>query len=386
MTHTEGTALALLDPMPRTPANPNTAAAPAVFAGRAWQQVLARDPSADGQFVYAVKTTGIYCRPSCPSRRPERRNVRFFATPEQAEVAGFRACLRCEPLRAEPKPDPQADAIARAAAYLTEHAHERIDLEALAAHVGLGKFALQRGFERVLGVSPAEFARAQRHERFRDRVRTPKTTVTQAIHDAGFGSSSRLYERADQMLGMSPTAMQAGGAGELVLYTLADSPLGRILVAATERGLCNVLFADSDAEALLELRERLPQAILREARPGSTEPASQLLADAVPAVLSQLSETPTAAALPFHVRATAFQQRVWQALTEIPRGETRTYAQLAAAIGAPTAVRAVGTACGANPLALLVPCHRVVGADGRLTGYRWGVERKRALLQLEQNP
>lgn len=386
MTHTEGTALALFDLMPRTPANPNTTAAPAVFAGRAWQQVLARDPSADGQFVYAVKTTGIYCRPSCPSRRPERRNVRFFATPEQAEAAGFRACLRCEPLRAEPKPDPQADAIARAAAYLTEHAHERIELEELAAHVGLGKFALQRGFERVLGVSPAEFARAQRHERFRDRVRTPKTTVTQAIHEAGFGSSSRLYERADQMLGMHPTAMQAGGAGELVLYTLADSPLGRILVAATARGLCNVLFADTDADALLELRERLPQAILRDARPGSTEPASQLLADAVPAVLSQLSETPTAAALPFHVRATAFQQRVWQALTEIPRGETRTYAQLAAAIGAPAAVRAVGTACGANPLALLVPCHRVVGADGRLTGYRWGVERKRALLQLEQNP
>jgi AraC family transcriptional regulator of adaptative response/methylated-DNA-[protein]-cysteine methyltransferase len=388
MTHTEGTALAPLDTMPRASSN-SPAAAPAVFAGRAWQQVLARDTSADGQFVYAVKTTGIYCRPSCPSRKPERRNVRFFATPEQAEAAGFRACLRCEPLRAEPRPDPQADAIARAAAYLTEHAHERVELETLAAHVGLGKFALLRGFERILGVSPAEFARAQRHERFRDRVRSPRVTVTEAIHNAGFGSSSRLYERADQMLGMSPTAMQAGGAGELVLYTFADSPLGRILVAATARGLCNVLFADSDADGLLQLRERLPQAILREARPGVSEPAtqasaSQLLADAVPAVLSQISETPTAATLPFHVRATAFQQRVWQALTEIPRGETRTYAQLAAAIGAAAAVRAVGTACGANPLAVLVPCHRVVGADGRLTGYRWGLDRKRQLLQLEQ--
>jgi AraC family transcriptional regulator of adaptative response/methylated-DNA-[protein]-cysteine methyltransferase len=352
---------------------------PSVFAGKAWQQVLQRDSSADGQFFYGVKSTGIYCKPSCPSRRPERKNVSFYPTQAAAEAAGFRACLRCEPQRVEPKADPQAEAIAKAAEYLTEHAGERTSLDAVAEAAGVGKFAVLRGFKRVLGVTPGEFSRAQRKERFRDKVRTPKISrapITEAVYEAGFGSSSRLYEDADATLGMTPTAMKEGGAGETIRYTIAASPLGRVLVATTERGLCAVLFANNDAEGAAELRERFPQAVLRRDDAG--------LADAVRFVMGSLKETSTAAALPFHVRATAFQERVWRALREIPRGETRTYAQIAEAVGSPNAVRAVGTACGANLLAVVVPCHRVVGSDGRLTGYRWGVERKRKLLEMEK--
>jgi AraC family transcriptional regulator of adaptative response/methylated-DNA-[protein]-cysteine methyltransferase len=382
-------------------ANHNNKTTPSVFAGRAWQQVLARDASADGQFVYAVKSTKIYCRPSCPSRRPERKNVSFFPTPALAEAAGFRPCLRCEPQRTTPKQDPQAAAIAKAAEFLTEHASQRTRLDDLATAAGLGKFALQRGFKRVLGVTPGDFAREQRKERFRDKVRKPKLSITDAVYEAGFGSPSRLYEGVAQTLGMSPTAMKAGGAGEIIHYATTDSPLGRLLVATTARGLCAVLFADSEAEAAAELRERFPQAALRIAGTGlagtglagagragtgrdlaAPEPG---LAEAVRFVLSHLRETPTAATLPFHVRATAFQQRVWRALLDSPRGETRTYAQIAAAVGSPKAVRAVGTACGSNLLAVVVPCHRVVGADGRLTGYRWGIERKRQLLEMERN-
>jgi len=357
----------------------NSGKAAAVFAGRAWQQVLARDAAADGQFVYAVKSTGIYCKPSCPSRRPERKNVSFFPTPAQAEAAGFRACLRCEPSLAAPKDDPQAAAIARATTYLTDHAGQRTSLDELAAAAGLGRFALQRGLKRVLGVTPGEFAREQRKQSFREKVRAPKpaskSPITDAVYEAGFGSSSRLYEAVDQTLGMSPTAMKLGGAGETIRYALADSPLGRILVATTERGLCAVLFADSDAEAAADLRERFPQAVLRR--------DDKTLGEAVSFVLGRLRENPTAATLPFHVRATAFQQRVWRALLAIPRGQTRTYAEIAEAIGSPQAVRAVGTACGANLLAVVVPCHRVVGADRRITGYRWGVERKKSLLAME---
>ncbi|HEY5331799.1 MAG TPA: bifunctional DNA-binding transcriptional regulator/O6-methylguanine-DNA methyltransferase Ada [Acidobacteriaceae bacterium] len=356
-----------------------TSVVPSMFAGRAWQQVLARDASADGQFFYGVKSTGVYCKPSCPSRRPERKNVSFYPTQAAAEAAGFRACLRCEPQRVAPKADPQAEAIAKAAAFMTEHAGERTSLDAVAQAAGVGKFAVMRGFKRVLGVTPGEFARAQRKERFRDKVRTPKISrapITEAVYEAGFGSSSRLYEDADAMLGMTPTAMKQGGAGETIRYAVAASPLGRMLVGTTERGLCCVLFADNDAEAAVELREKFPQAVLRRDDVG--------LADAVRFVMSSLRENAGATALPFHVRATAFQERVWRALREIPRGETRTYQQIAAAIGSPKAVRAVGTACGANMLAVVVPCHRVVGSGGKLTGYRWGVERKRKLLEMER--
>ena len=351
--------------------------AASVFAGRAWQQVLARDPSADGQFVYAVKSTGIYCRPGCPSRRPERKNVSFYPTPALAEAAGFRPCLRCEPQRTSPKQDPQAAAIARAAEFLSANAGQRTKLEDIATAAGLGKFALQRGFKRVLGVTPGDFAREQRKTRFREKVRTPKLSITDAVYEAGFGSASRLYESIDQTLGMSPTAMKSGGAGETIHYTTTDSPLGRLLVATTTRGLCAIMFGDSDPELAVQLREQFPQAVLR------LSTSDEQLTEAVTFVLSRLTEHPSAQTLPFHVRATAFQQRVWQALLEIPRGQTRTYSQIAETIGSPKSVRAVGTACGSNPLAVVIPCHRVLGSDGKLTGYRWGTGRKRDLLALE---
>lgn len=350
-----------------------------VFAGKAWQQVLARDQSADGQFVYAVKSTGIYCKPSCPSRKPDRKNVKFFPNPARAEGEGFRACQRCEPQRTAPKADPQTDAIAAATTFLQEHVGERTSLEDLAEASGLGKFAVQRGFKRVLGVTPGEYARAQRKERFRDELKPAKGakgTVTDAVYAAGFGSSSRVYEGVDAMLGMTPTAMKAGGSGESIRYAIADSPLGRMLVGATERGLCRVQFNDTDAEAEADLREYFPQAVLRRDDSG--------LGEEVRAVLTHIRENASATELPFHVRATAFQQRVWKALTEIPRGETLTYGQIAEKIGSPKAVRAVGTACGANPVAVLVPCHRAVGSDGKLHGFRWGLERKKKLLEMEK--
>ncbi len=349
---------------------------PAVFDSEAaWQQVLTRDASADGHFVYGVQSTGIYCRPACPSRRPARNNVHFFTTFEEAEAAGFRACLRCEPARRSARSDPHAEPIRRAADILREQATEPISLDALAQSVGLSRFALLRGFRRVLGVTPSEFARAQRRERFRNEVRNSSASVTDAVYAAGFGSSSRLYENAANALGMRPSSMKAHGAGETIRWSTAGSPLGRMLVAATDRGVCAVLFADSDKEAERELESRFGKATLQR--------DDIRLGEAVRMVSSQMTESPAAAFLPFDVRATSFQHRVWEALRSIPRGETRTYSQIAQTIGAPKAVRAVGAACGANPLAIVVPCHRAVGADGRLTGYRWGLERKRRLLEIE---
>lgn len=344
----------------------------------AWRHVLARDSTAEGQFVYAVRSTGIYCRPGCPSRKPARENVRFFTTCEEAEAAGFRACLRCTPRSRQAWTDPHSDAITRAAQILREAAGEPLSIDSLARSVGLSRFALLRGFQRVLGVTPTEFARAQRRERFRKRVREQDASVTDALYAAGFGSSSRLYEGSADAFGMHPSAMKSRGAGETIRWSTGDSPLGRALAAVTERGLCAVLFADSDEEAERELSARFSRATLRRDDPG--------LGEALRFVLSHLSESASATSLPFDVRATSFQHRVWEALRQIPRGETRTYSDIAKAIGAPKAVRAVGAACGANPLAVVVPCHRAVGADGRLTGYRWGVERKRRLLALEAEP
>jgi len=371
---------------------------PSLFPGRQWQQVLERDPSADGQFFYAVKSTKIYCRPSCPSRRPTRKNVTFFPTAAAAEQAGFRACKRCEPDLATPRPDPQAAVIAAATGYLTAHATERTRLADLAKATGVGRLTILRGFRRVLGVSPGEFAKAQRVARFKDALRpdTPRPDnhpakrpasdkpapiakrITDAIYDAGFGSSSRLYESSTESLGMTPRTMRAGGAGLVIRYATAPSPLGRMLVAATPAGICAIAFGRDDAELAAGLRERFNQAQLVPAK-GNTG----WLADAVAFVASQTTEHPLAATFPLDVRATAFQQRVWKALRQIPRGETRSYSELAREIGKPTAARAVAAAIGANPIAIAVPCHRVIGKDGSLTGYRWGIDRKRKLLAAE---
>jgi AraC family transcriptional regulator of adaptative response/methylated-DNA-[protein]-cysteine methyltransferase len=377
---------------PAQPSNPPAAhAVPSLFPGRQWQQVLERDAHADGQFFYAVRSTRIYCRPSCPSRRPAKKNVSFFPTAAAAQQAGYRACKRCEPDRATPRPDPQAAVIAAATEYLTEHASERTRLDDLAKATGVGRLTILRGFRRVLGVSPGEFAKAQRVARFKDALRPAKTPsqrnaspapaakrITDAIYEAGFGSSSRLYEASGEALGMTPRVMREGGAGLVIRYTTAASPLGRMLVAATPTGICAIAFGRDDAELVADLRKRFDQAELVAAK-GNTG----WLAEAVAFVLSQTGEHPLAATFPLDVRATAFQQRVWKALQQIPRGQTRSYSALARELGKPTAARAVAAACGANPVALAVPCHRVVGQDGSLTGYRWGVERKRKLLAAE---
>ena len=378
-------------------------AAPSLFPGRQWQQVLARDTAADGQFFYAVKSTMIYCRPSCPSRRPARQNVRFFPTASAAEQAGFRACKRCKPELATPRPDPQAGLIARASDYLATHATERTRLADLARVTGVGRLTLLRAFRRVLGVSPGEFARAQRVAHFKDALRPAKPPVasiiapsanpaavsankpkpaakriTDAIYESGFGSSSRLYESSANSLGMTPRTLRAGGAGLLIRYATARSPLGRMLAAATDAGICAIAFGRDDAELTADLRQRFNRAQLVPAK-GNTG----WLAEALAFVLSQTTEHPLAATFPLDVRATAFQQRVWRALQQVPRGQTRSYSALARSLGKPTAARAVAAACAANPVALAVPCHRAIGADGSLTGYRWGLERKRKLLAAE---
>jgi AraC family transcriptional regulator of adaptative response/methylated-DNA-[protein]-cysteine methyltransferase len=348
---------------------------PSLFAGKAWQQVLARDATADGQFFYAVKTTKIYCRPSCPSRRPERKNVTFFATPEQARAAGYRACLRCEPDLAGKKADPQVAAIEAVSQFLTDHADKRTRLKDVAKATGVAPLTILRGFKRVLGVSPREFAKAQRVAKFKATVRQPKTSVTDAIYEAGYGSSSRLYEGAGGLLGMTPSAMKAGGKGETIRYAIAGSPLGPMLVGATSRGICSIGFADNEEQLLAQLQARFPRA--------ETKRMDRELEYAVAAVIASLDESAKASGLPFDVRATAFQMRVWRELQRIPRGQTRTYSEVAKAMGAPSAVRAVASAIASNPLAVLVPCHRVIGKNGALTGYRWGVERKRVLLERE---
>jgi AraC family transcriptional regulator of adaptative response/methylated-DNA-[protein]-cysteine methyltransferase len=381
-------------------------AVPSYFPGRQWQQVLERDATADGQFFYAVKSTKIYCRPSCASRRPNKKNVAFFPTASAAEAAGFRPCKRCEPQLAVPRPDPQAAVVAAATDYMAEHAGERTRLVDLAKAAGVGRLTILRGFRRVLGVSPGEFAKAQRVARFKDALKPaaapkparpdsqqalsraaareatagsqPAKRITDAIYEAGFGSSSRLYESSGEALGMTPRVMRAGGAGLVIRYATAASPLGRMLVAATPVGVCAIAFGSDDAELLADLRKRFDRAQLLAAK-GNTG----WLAEAVAFVASQTTEHPLAATFPLDVRATAFQQRVWKALREIPRGQTRSYSELARQLGDPKAARAVAAACGANPVALAVPCHRVVGRDGALTGYRWGVERKRRLLAAE---
>jgi AraC family transcriptional regulator of adaptative response/methylated-DNA-[protein]-cysteine methyltransferase len=366
---------------------------PSIFPGRQWQQVLTRDASADGQFFYAVQSTGIYCRPTCPSRRPTRRNVRFFPTASAAEQAGFRACKRCQPQLATARPDPQSAVIAAASQYLAVHATERTRLADLARAIGVSRLTLLRGFRRVLGVSPGEFARAQRVAHFKEALRPTKSPtaslinptaqppakrITDAIYEAGFGSSSRLYESSRDSLGMTPRTLRAGGAGLLIRYTTASSPLGRMLAAATDAGICAILFGRDDAELLADLRQRFHKAQLVPAK-GNTG----WLADALAFVLSQTTEHPLAATFPLDIRATAFQQRVWRALQQVPRGQTRSYSALARDLGKPTAARAVAAACAANPVALAVPCHRAVGADGSLTGYRWGLQRKQKILAAE---
>lgn len=339
-------------------------------AAEAWQAVLARDARRDGEFVYAVRTTGVYCRPSCPSRRPRRENVAFYAAAADAERDGFRACGRCGP--GSPLGASEA-AVRRALALLDRRPEERLSLAALARRVGLSPFHLQRTFTKLVGLSPRVYQDARRLERFKARVRSGES-VGAATYDAGFGSSRGLYESARAGLGMTPAAYRRGGAGERITWSTLATPLGRILVAATARGVCAVSLGDRDGALEEGLRAEFPRATLERDDVG--------LRRWLRAVERQIAGGP-AARLPLDLRGTAFQLRVWKALRDVPRGETRSYGALAAEIGEPRAARAVARACATNRVALLVPCHRVVRGEGTLGGYRWGVGRKKAILQAE---
>jgi AraC family transcriptional regulator, regulatory protein of adaptative response / methylated-DNA-[protein]-cysteine methyltransferase len=343
-----------------------------------WTAVAGRARAADGNFVYAVRTTGIYCRPSCPSRRPSRENVEFFPLPEAAEQAGYRACRRCRP-QEQAAADPALERVRHACriieAALAEGEEGTPPLGALAEQVGASPFHLQRLFKRHLGISPRQFADARRLTLVKKLLRDGEG-VADALYGAGYGSSSRLYERSDAQLGMTPASYSKGGKGADIAYTLTDSPFGRLLVATTGRGICAISLGTDDAELVAGLRREYPAAAI-----ASDETR---LAPAVAAVLALLAGSEPDLALPLDLRATGFQWRVWQELRRIPRGATATYGEIAAALGQPTASRAVANACAANRVALFVPCHRVVRGDGAPGGYRWGAARKAALLAAEK--
>ena len=338
-----------------------------------WRAVLARDRRADGRFFYAVRSTGVYCRPWCPSRRPRPEVVVFFDEPDRAEVAGFRPCRRCKP-RDVQAGDPWIEKIRRACVYLA-NVDGHPSLATLARRIGGSPYHLQRNFKRLVGVSPREYAEAVRLRKVKRGLRRGEP-VTGAMLDAGYGSSSRFYERAVPKLGMSPSAYRRGGAGMSIKYAIVDSPLGRLLVGATPRGVCAVAMAASDAE--------LERAIAREYPAASIGMDDGTLARWTKEILAHLAGRRPRLDLPLDVQATAFQWQVWEALRTIPYGETRTYGQVAKAIGRPGAVRAVARACATNPVALAIPCHRVVAAHGRSSGYRWGADRKKALLAGER--
>ena len=343
---------------------------PPIDAEAAWQQLLRRDPA--GRFFYAVATTGVFCRPDCKSRRPLRANVRFFATTDAASAAGFRPCKRCNPI---------ATAWGRPLDLVRSHIERHLDrpvrLEELGRIAGVSPFTVQRLFKRELGVSPLQYQRALRAGSLRSALKNGGN-VTDAIYDAGFGSSSRAYEGAQ--LGMTPARFAQGGRGEQIGYTTAPSPFGWIVVGSTARGLCWLALGSTSKEAEASLQEEFPEATLRR------DPAlSKLVDEALASVRegSDLDQSRTRAER-LDLRGTVFQLRVWQAIRQIPRGQTRTYSQLAREMGDPKSTRAVARACATNRVALLVPCHRVIAASGSLTGYRWGVERKRRLLEAER--
>ncbi len=340
---------------------------PSVDPEAAWQQVLRRDPS--GTFFYAVSTTGVFCRPDCKSRRPLRKNVRFFRSADQARAAGFRPCKRCKPTAARGNP------VDKIRAHIEANLDRAAPLAELGRLVKLSPFTVQRLFKQSLGVSPLQYQRALRAGSLRTALKQGDN-VTDAIYNAGFGSSSRAYEGAQ--LGMTPARFAAGGRGERIAWASAPSPFGWVIVGATARGLCWLALGATSAEAEASLRQEFPAATLQR------DPSLSTLVDAALHMVSgQMDSTERLAPPQVDLRGTAFQLRVWQALRAIPRGQTRSYSQLAREMGIPKATRAVARACATNRVALVVPCHRVVGANGSLTGYRWGVERKRQLLEAE---
>ena len=336
-----------------------------------WQAVEARDASQDGSFVFAVSSTGVYCRPSCPSRRPRRENVSFFRRPDEAEKAGFRACLRCRPKALGQGRTGTVRAICR---YIEQHLDEPLTLAQLGEAFHQSRFHLQRTFKAVLGITPKAYADSCRMNQLKSNLRAGHS-VTRAMYDAGYSSSSRLYERTASQLGMTPDKYRRGAIAAPIRYTCADSPLGRMLVAATDKGICAIQFADSDDELEQGLRHEFPFANRRR--------DDSALRSWKEKLLRQMHGQSLNSALPLDIQATAFQRRVWSYLQKIPFGETRSYTAVAKGIGRPSATRAVARACATNPVAVAIPCHRVVRQGGEMGGYRWGIKRKEALLEME---
>ena len=338
-----------------------------------WTAVVARDRRMDGQFVFGVSSTKIYCRPSCPSRRPHRERVSFFSLPEAAEQSGFRACKRCKPQRATIL-DPQIAMVRQVCRYIRANQTNTLDLSELATHAGVSSFHLQRTFKSIMGVSPRQYATAERFGEFKAKLREGET-VTNALYDAGLNSSRRLYEQAADELGMTPATYGRHGRGARIVFTTTKCSLGQLLVATTERGLCAVKIGDSDAELEQQLRNEFFAAEI--------DRADSTLNGTVKDVLGLIENKAPHPDLPLDIRATAFQRQVWEQLRSIPYGKTVSYGDVAKALGNPGAVRAVGRACGSNPVALVIPCHRVVREDQSLGGYRWGLERKKKILDHE---
>jgi AraC family transcriptional regulator, regulatory protein of adaptative response / methylated-DNA-[protein]-cysteine methyltransferase len=340
-------------------------------AAEYWRATLERDARADGKFVLAVRSTHIYCRPSCPARRPLRQNVVFFHTGKEAEKQGYRACLRCRPNEIAVS----AALVARAAEHLAQSSDDGVRLSELANQVDSNAGTLRRAFRQVTGLAPRELAEALRVKKFKSLLRAGKN-ITDALYETGYGSSSRVYERSNAQLGMTPATYRKGGKGMKIEYTIAKSPLGKVLVAATDRGVSAVYLGDAQNKLVAELHEEYPNAEISSAT-GSTQRW-------VREIVQRIEGKPAQVDLPLDLQATAFQRRVWQELQQIPRGTTRTYSQVARSLGRPKAVRAVARACATNPVSIVVPCHRVVREDGNLAGYRWGLSRKEQLLASER--
>jgi AraC family transcriptional regulator of adaptative response/methylated-DNA-[protein]-cysteine methyltransferase len=341
-------------------------------ADTCYQAVLNRDRTQDGKFVTAVRTTGIYCRPSCPARTPKRENVEFYRTPAEAEAAGFRACKRCSPNTQAFEAD-LAEQICR---YIDSNLDQRLSLDELGGVVVISPQHLQRMFKRALGISPREYIAARRLDHLKSRLKAGDT-VTNALYDAGFSSSSRLYENAPDKLGMTPADYRSGAEGLNIRYTVAPCSLGYVLAAATERGICAVMLDDTADTLETKLRDEFPGAHIHADTDSLREPLS--------GVLDYIEGQQPHVELPLDIRGTAFQQRVWQALRQIPYGETRSYSEVAEALGQPAATRAVASAIANNHIAVVIPCHRVVRQDGSMGGYKWGLARKQALLQREHD-
>jgi AraC family transcriptional regulator, regulatory protein of adaptative response / methylated-DNA-[protein]-cysteine methyltransferase len=340
-----------------------------------WQAVLSRDASADNEFVYAVKTTGIYCRPSCPSRMAKPKNVMFFATCGEAEAAGYRACQRCTP-NALSLREKNAAVVAQACR-LIEQSETLPKLDDLAASVRMSPFHFHRQFKAMTGLTPKTYGAAHRAKRMRDELTDKEQNVTQAIYGAGFNSNSRFYENSNKVLGMTPTAFKKGGQDADIAFAIGQCSLGAILVARSDKGVCAILLGDDPNALAHDLQDRFPNANLTG--------GDAAFEDVVAKVVGCVEAPGLGLDLPLDLRGTAFQQRVWQALQKIPAGQTASYAEIARRIGEPKSVRAVAAACAANKIAVAIPCHRVVRSDGALSGYRWGVERKRALLKKESH-